>query len=53
MANYLMTEEGNKVFNGDPGGFTVYDTSLMPKDYQPTKPENAARRQEFMKLLGF
>ena len=29
------------------------DTSRFPKEQQPTKSVNAARRQEFMKLLGF
>lgn len=52
MANYVMMEEVNRVFNDDPGGVPMYDTTRLPKDYQPTKPENAARRAEFMKLLG-
>ena len=53
MTNYVLSEEGNRVFNDDPGTVTLYDTSKLPKEYQMGKPGNAARRAEFQKLLGF
>ena len=39
--------------NDDPGGFTVYDTSKLPKRYESPKPGVGARREEIRKLLGF
>lgn len=53
FANYLMTPEGNKVFNDDPGGVTMYDTSKLPKQYESPKPNALARRDLVTKLLGF
>lgn len=53
MANYVLSEEGNRVFNADIGTVTLYDTSKLPREYQMAKPGNAARRAEFQKLLGF
>ena len=53
LANYMMSEEGNQVFNADPGAFTVYDTSKLPKEYEPPKAGTSARRAEIAKLLGF
>lgn len=54
LANWVMSKEGNSVFNADPGGFTIYDTSRMPKDYHPPKiTGEAARRDQIVKLLGF
>ncbi len=53
MAHYVMTREGNAVYNDDPGGLTIFDTSKLPKLYQPPKPATAARAAEVAKLLGF
>lgn len=53
FANYLLTPEGNKVFNADPGSVSVFDTTNLPKQYEPTKPGTAARKDQLMKLLGF
>jgi iron(III) transport system substrate-binding protein len=53
MAHYVMTREGNTVYNDDPGGMTVYDTGKLPKLYQSPKLATAARKDEIAKLLGF
>ncbi len=53
FANYLMTPEGNKVFNDDPGGMTVYDISKLPRQYESPKSNALARRDQIIKLLGF
>jgi iron(III) transport system substrate-binding protein len=52
MANYVMSVEGNKVFNDDPGGMSIYDTSRLPKEYQPANVKNEARKDQISKLLG-
>ncbi|HSV80422.1 MAG TPA: extracellular solute-binding protein [Ramlibacter sp.] len=52
LVHYIMTPEGNKVFNADPGGFSIYDTSTLPKGYvAPTLPDKA-RQDQIVKLLG-
>jgi len=53
MANFVMTPEGNKLFNADPGSASVYDTSTLPGEYIAPKPETAARKEQIVKLLGF
>lgn len=53
MAHYVMTKEGNTVYNDDPGGMTIFDTSKLPKLYQSPKLATAARVAEVAKLLGF
>lgn len=58
LANYIMSREGNKVFNDDPGGVTIYDTSGLPKQYEPPKEgtgtqSTSQRREQLTKLLGF
>lgn len=53
MANYIMSPEGNKVFNADPGGFPIYDLSGLPKDYEPPTSEVGSHRQRILSLLGF
>lgn len=53
FANYLMTQEGNKVFNDDPGGVTMYDTGRLPRQYESPKANALARRDQVIKLLGF
>ena len=52
FANYILSPEGNKVFNDDPGGVTVYDTAGLPKGYQPPKAGVFSRREEIAKLFG-
>ena len=53
MTHYVMTREGNAVYNDDPGGMTIYDTSKLPKLYQSPKMATAGRAAEISKLLGF
>jgi len=52
MANYVMSLDGNKVFNDDPGSLSIYDTRALPKDYQAPKPGAASRKDLILKLLG-
>jgi iron(III) transport system substrate-binding protein len=53
MANYVMSPEGNKVFNDDPGGFPIYDLSMLPKGYEAPSRQSAAYRTQILNLLGF
>lgn len=53
LANYVLTPEGNKVFNDDPGGITLYDKSGLPKQYESPKPGTVARKDAIAKSLGF
>lgn len=52
LAHYVMTPEGNAVFNDDPGSVSIYDTGRLPSDYR-SPPANALERKELIyKLLG-
>lgn len=53
LANYILSEEGNKVFNDDKGTVAIYDTSTIPSRYSPPKAENVNRKEALTKLLGF
>lgn len=52
LANFLMSQEGGKVFNADPGLYTVYDLKGLPKDYVSPKQNAAANKDQILKLLG-
>lgn len=52
FANYVLSREGNSVYNNEPAGVTMYDTSGLPKDYQSPKAGTAARKDVIYKLLG-
>lgn len=53
FAHYVMTAEGNKVFNSaDPGSFSIYDTSRLPRAYESPKSDAVARKELVFKLLG-
>lgn len=54
LVNYLMSQEGNQVFAGDPGVFSVYDTSGLPKAYTSAAPdaETKENQQKLLPLLG-
>ena len=52
FANYIMSPDGNKVLNSDPGGIVLYDTSSLPKQYEPPKLGTASRKDHIYKLLG-
>ena len=53
FANYVMSQEGNKVFNEEPGIVGVYDTRRMPKQYVQPKPVTKEQVDNMAKLLGF
>ena len=53
LANYVLSPEGNKVFNDEPAGVTMYDTSGLPKQYESPKPGAGARVKEMATKLGF
>jgi iron(III) transport system substrate-binding protein len=54
LANFLMSREGNQVFANDPGVFSVYDTSGLPKDYTSASPdaETKENQKKLLPLLG-
>jgi iron(III) transport system substrate-binding protein len=53
FANYVMSPEGNKVFNDDPGQAPIYSLgSSLPKDYRSPIPGTSARKNEIVKALG-
>jgi iron(III) transport system substrate-binding protein len=51
-AHYVLSPEGNKVYNADPGSYSVYDSASIPKGYESPKPGVAARAGQVNKLLG-
>lgn len=53
FAHYVMSQEGNAVFNAEDGAISVYDNSGLPKQYKSPSPEAIARRDQVAKLLGF
>jgi ABC-type Fe3+ transport system substrate-binding protein len=54
LANFLMSREGNQVFANDPGVFSVYDTSGLPKDYTSASAdaETKENQKKLLPLLG-
>ncbi len=53
LAHFVMTAEGNKLFNADPGSVSVFDTTSLPKEYEPNKAGTEARKDLVARLLGF
>ena len=53
LANYIMSPEGNTVFNDEPGIVGVYDTRRLPKQYVQPKPVNKEQVDNMARLLGF
>ena len=53
LANFVMTPEGNRIFNEDPGSASVYDTTQLPAEYKAPVPETVERKDAILKLLGF
>ena len=51
FVNYVMSPEGNQVFNNEPGSTTIYSPSLL-QSYRAQKPLPASRPAEIVKLLG-
>ncbi len=52
FVNYVMSPEGNKIFNDDPGNNSVYDTANLPKQYQSPGPNAVEQKEKILKLLG-
>jgi iron(III) transport system substrate-binding protein len=53
FAHFVMTPEGNKIFNSEPGSISVFDTVNLPKQYVSPKRDALARRELITKALGF
>lgn len=53
FANYVMSPEGNKVFNAEPGISTMYDASSLPKEYQTPNPDAVNQAAALTKQVGF
>ncbi len=53
VANFVLTPEGNSLFNADPGSVSVFDTSKLPAQYEPNKAGTVSRKAHLAKLLGF
>ncbi len=53
FANWIMSPEGNKVFNDDPEGFTVHETGRLPRDYVSPTADAVDARERIGKMLGF
>ncbi|MBM3347908.1 MAG: hypothetical protein FJY55_15670 [Betaproteobacteria bacterium] len=51
LANYVLSMEGNKVYNDEPGGVAMHDQSRLPREYQPPKAGIIARKDEIFRLL--
>lgn len=52
FVHYILSREGNKVLNDEPGSVGVYDESGLPKEYQSPKTGTLARKDQIFKLLG-
>lgn len=52
LANFMLSAEGNKLFNGVPGAVGLYDTAALPKQYEAPKPPDQARKLQIYKLMG-
>ncbi len=53
FANYLLSPDGNAVFNDDPGVAGVYDSGKLPKKYEMPKDVTNAHVDLAAKLLGY
>jgi iron(III) transport system substrate-binding protein len=51
FANYVLSEEGNRLFSSDPGNVSIYDPNL-PKDYHSPNQEGVKTRDKIMSALG-
>lgn len=52
LANFVMSEEGNRVFNDDPGNVGVYDGGGLPTEYVAPSPDNLDAKDQITELLG-
>lgn len=53
LVNFILTQEGSKVFNSEPGSLSVFDTANLPKNYVSPKLDALKRTEEVSKMLGF
>ena len=53
FTNFVMTPEGSKVFNSEPGSLSVFDTASLPKDYVSPKLDALSKTSDVAKWLGF
>jgi iron(III) transport system substrate-binding protein len=51
FANYILSEEGNRIFSSDPGNVSIYDPNL-PKDYRSPNPAGVTTKDKILALLG-
>lgn len=51
-AQFVLSPEGSKIFNDDPGSYSPYDTTRLPKGYESPKPNVVARKNQINKALG-
>jgi iron(III) transport system substrate-binding protein len=51
-ANFVLSPEGNKIYNADPGSYSVYDSANIPKGYESPKPGVSARAALVNRILG-
>jgi iron(III) transport system substrate-binding protein len=51
FANYVLSDEGNKIFSSDPGNVSAYDNTL-PKEYHSPSPEGVKSKEKILGLLG-
>lgn len=51
-ANFVMSPEGNRIFNADPGSYSIYDDKNLPREYVSPSLANQARAPQLRKLLG-
>ena len=50
--NFIMSAEGNRIFNDEPGSISVFDDAGLPKEYVAPSLANQARAAQIRKLLG-
>lgn len=53
FTHFVMSAEGNRIFNADPGSNSVYDLSGLPKRYQSPKRDAGDRLNKVAPLLGY
>jgi iron(III) transport system substrate-binding protein len=51
FGNYILSDEGNKIFSSDPGNISAYDSTL-PKEYHSPDPEGVKSKDKVLDLLG-
>lgn len=51
FVNYVMSPDGNQVFNNEPGSTSIYSPTLL-QSYQAQKPLSPSKAAEIVKLLG-